>query len=175
MILDGTMKSDDRNRFWNGDEIYQDYYQDKKIDRCPQMIGFQAEGSAPIVLGYPVLEPKTIATAIKIGNPASWKSAERAAKESGGNIDSVTDEEILQAYKMLASLEGVFCEPASAASLAGVIKKSQNGYFPKEKKSVVCVLTGHGLKDPERAIEVSQKPDVLDANMDQIVEKLELK
>jgi len=158
--------------YWAG---YNDYYNDKIIDTLPKMIGFQAAGSAPIVLGKPVLDPQTLATAIKIGNPASWDKAVTASKDSDGLIESVTDDEIIEAYKMLASLEGVFCEPASAASLAGVIKKCKESYFPKgEKKSVVCVLTGHGLKDPERAITVSRKPDIIEADLSTIVEYLNL-
>lgn len=158
--------------YWAG---YQDYHKDAKITTLPKMIGFQAAGSAPIVMGHPIKDPKTLATAIKIGNPASWKQAERAANDSKGLIEAVTDEEIIEAYKMLASLEGVFCEPASAASVAGVIKKSREGYFPKdEKKTIVCILTGHGLKDPERAIEVSSKPSIIDADYKAIVERLEL-
>ncbi|MBN2144191.1 MAG: threonine synthase [Candidatus Aureabacteria bacterium] len=158
--------------YWAG---YLDYFNDKKISSLPKMIGFQAAGAAPIVLGKPVADPHTIATAIKIGNPASWKSAEQAAKDSHGLIDSVTDEEIIEAYQMLASLEGVFCEPASAASVAGVIKKAKAGYFQKgEKKTVVCILTGHGLKDPERAIDVSAKPIVIDANLEAIISQLGL-
>ena len=158
--------------YWAG---YLDYYNDKKIQNLPKMIGFQAAGSAPIVLGRPIPDPKTLATAIKIGNPASWKKAEQAAKDSQGLIDSVTDEEIIEAYKMLTSLEGVFCEPASAASVAGVIKKCKQGLFPRgEKKTVVCVLTGHGLKDPERAIKESQEPVIIDADFKSIVERLNL-
>ncbi len=156
--------------YWAG---YKNYYQDKKITSLPVMLGFQAAGAAPIVLGKPVADPKTIATAIKIGNPASWKGALTVVSESNGAIESVTDEEILEAYKMLASLEGVFCEPASAASLAGIIKKAKAGYFKKgSKKTVVCVLTGHGLKDPERAIEVSPKPILLEANQNAILAEM---
>jgi threonine synthase len=153
--------------YWAG---YKNYYQEKKIPKLPVMLGFQAAGAAPIVLGKPVQDPQTIATAIKIGNPASWKSAVLAASESKGSIEAVTDPEILEAYKMLASLEGVFCEPASAASVAGILKKAKDGYFKKKsKKTVVCVLTGHGLKDPERAIAVSPKPLLLEPNRDAIL------
>jgi threonine synthase len=136
--------------YWKG---YNEYYREGLIRSLPKMIGFQAAGAAPIVLGHPVANPETIATAIRIGNPASWKMAEAARDESGGLIDMVTDEEILGAYKAIASTEGVFCEPASAASLAGVIKKYKAGYFPKGA-TVVCTLTGNGLKDPDTVFKV---------------------
>jgi threonine synthase len=135
------------------------------------MIGFQAAGAAPIVEGRAIENPQTIATAIKIGNPASWKQAEAARDESGGLIDKVTDDEIIEAYKMLASIEGVFVEPASAASVAGVIKMNKQGYFP-EGATIVCILTGHGLKDPDRAIKVANKPVVVEANLKKVVDLL---
>jgi threonine synthase len=146
--------------YWKG---YTEYEKDKKSSKLPVMLGFQAAGSAPIVLGHPVEKPETLATAIRIGNPASWKQAVAARDESGGLIDSVTDEEIVEAYKMLAQKEGVFVEPASAASVAGMLKYAKRGYFPKKKKiRVVCVVTGHGLKDPDRAIKsVEFKPIVV--------------
>ena len=118
------------------------------------MVGFEAEGAMAIVKGEPILEPETIATAIRIGNPASWKTAVEAADQSGGQINYVTDEQILAAYQMLASQEGVFCEPASAASLAGVMKLHGEGYFAGGE-SVVCVLTGNGLKDPNVALKTA--------------------
>ena len=121
------------------------------------MLGFQAEGAAPIVRKKIIEHPETIATAIRIGNPASWRQAEAARDESGGLIDTVSDEEIVQAYRMMASLEGIFCEPASAASLAGVIKLQRKGFF-KKGDTLVLTLTGHGLKDPDIAVRVSQKP-----------------
>jgi len=124
-----------------------------RISAKPKMYGFQAAGSAPIVLGHPIEHPETIATAIRIGNPASWKRAEAARDESGGLIDSVTDDEIVAAYAELASKQGIFCEPASAASVAGIIKMAALGRVPADA-TVVCVLTGHGLKDPERAEKV---------------------
>ncbi|MDD5644176.1 MAG: pyridoxal-phosphate dependent enzyme, partial [bacterium] len=140
----------------------------KNISSRPRMLGFQAEGSAPIVKGYVIKDPKTIATAIKIGNPASWKKAEEARDESGGLIEMVSDEEILEAYKLLAR-EGVFCEPASAASVAGFIKKFKEGYFSgREDGIVTCTLTGHGLKDPDRAIASVCKPIVCKADMQEI-------
>jgi len=133
--------------YWAG---YKAYYAAGKIDRLPKMLGFQAAKSAPIVDGKPIEAPETIATAIRIGNPASWKQAEAARDESGGVIEKVTDEEITEAQLLLAQKEGIFCEPASAASVAGVIKKAKAGFFT-EKCDVVCILTGHGLKDPDRA------------------------
>lgn len=154
--------------YWKG---YRNYKEAGKIDRLPRMIGFQAAGAAPIVLGHPVEKPETVATAIRIGNPASWKYAEEAARDSGGKIDMVTDEEILEAYRMIASLEGVFCEPASAASVAGVIKRNRAGGF-KKGETIVCTLTGHGLKDPDTAISVSEKPVTVRADVDEVVRAL---
>lgn len=140
--------------YWAG---YKAYLDCGKIKSLPKMIGFQAEGASPIVQGRIFEKPETIATAIRIGNPASWEKAVQARDESGGLIDSVTDDEILEAYKMVSSLEGVFCEPASAASIAGLIKKNGQGLFNGGER-VVCTLTGHGLKDPDNAIKVSKEP-----------------
>ena len=157
--------------YWKG---YKEYKEAGKIGSLPVMLGFQAAGSAPIVEGKVIKDPKTIATAIKIGNPASWKQAEEARDESGGLIEKVTDDEILQAYKFLADEVGVFAEPASAASVAGVMKKAKEGYFessPKEDIDIVCVLTGHGLKDPDRAIKTLKAPVVVDANLDEVVKE----
>jgi threonine synthase len=140
--------------YWKG---YNEYRSAGKIGSLPKMIGFQAAGAAPIVLGHPVEKPETIATAIRIGNPASWKSAVAAKEESGGLIEAVTDDEILHAYEFIASREGIFCEPASAASLAGVIKLSKRNYF-KKGDTIVCTLTGHGLKDPDNALRISAEP-----------------
>ncbi len=139
--------------YWMG---FSAYYQAGKVENLPKMIGFQAEGAAPIVRGHSIEKPETIATAIRIGNPARWKQAEEAALSSGGSIDMVSDEEILDAYRFLAGTEGVFVEPASAASVAGVIKSHRENKF-KEGERVVCVLTGHGLKDPDIAIKASGK------------------
>lgn len=138
--------------YWKG---FNEYKAEKKMSKLPKMLGFQAEGSAPIVKGHPIEKPETIATAIRIGNPASWKSAVAAAQESNGSIRAVSDEEIIGAYKLVASTEGVFCEPASAASIAGLIKYGKE--IPKGS-SVVCVLTGHGLKDPDTAVKNGAKP-----------------
>jgi threonine synthase len=156
--------------YWQG---YKDYAQRGRIDRLPKMMGFQAAGAAPIVLGHVVEHPKTVATAIRIGNPASWKGALSARDESGGAIDQVTDGEILEAYKRVADLEGVFCEPASAASVAGFLKLQAQGIF-KEGDVVVCTLTGHGLKDADMALEVSPKPMTVAADFDQVVRMLGL-
>jgi threonine synthase len=133
--------------YWAG---FSRYLAAGRIDSRPRMFGFQAAGAAPIVLGHPVEKPETIATAIRIGNPASWKQAEAARDESGGLIETVTDDEIVASYRELATSQGVFCEPASAASLAGVVKLAAAGRIP-DGATVVCVLTGHGLKDPETA------------------------
>ena len=116
------------------------------------MWGFQAAGAAPIVAGHPIEAPETIATAIRIGNPASWEKAEAARDESGGVIEAVTDEEILEAHRWLSAREGVFVEPASAAGVAGLLKKHRAGEAP-EGKTIVITVTGHGLKDPQWALE----------------------
>ncbi|WP_297890357.1 threonine synthase [Sulfurihydrogenibium sp.] len=157
--------------YWKG---YKEYYQLGKIKKTPKMAGWQAEGAAPIVKGFPIKNPQTIATAIKIGNPYSWQPALQAAKESNGFIDAVSDEEILYAYKLVASTEGVFCEPASAASIAGVIKAYKKGIF-KGGETIVCTLTGNGLKDPDTVIKASEKPVELPPDLDEIARFLELK
>lgn len=154
--------------YWKG---YKEYKKAKKIKTLPKMLGFQAAGSAPIVEGRKISNPQTIATAIRIGNPASWKRAEKARDESGGLIEKVTDKEIIEAYKMLAQVEGIFVEPASAASLAGVIKLKKKGYF-RQGSTVVCILTGHGLKDPERAVKVIPKPKVVKAQLKAVIEQI---
>lgn len=157
--------------YWAG---YKAYYEAGLIDRLPVMLGFQAAKSAPIVDGHPIEKPETIATAIRIGNPASWKQAEAARDESGGLIEKVTDEEITEAQLMLAQTEGIFCEPASAASVAGVIKKAKEGFF-KEKCEVVCILTGHGLKDPDRAIKIAPPFIELPADTDIVAKEIGLR
>lgn len=156
--------------YWKG---YKEYYQKGLINSLPRMLGFQAEGSAPIVRGMVIKNPETVATAIRIGNPASWKTAEAAAQESKGLIDMVSDDEILKAYYLLSSMEGVFCEPASAATIAGVINYNKKNFF-KKGDTIVCTLTGHGLKDPDTAIKVCQKPEVGPADINVIIEKLGL-
>jgi threonine synthase len=127
--------------------------------RRPQMWGYQAAGAAPIVLGHPVDHPETIATAIRIGNPASWRQAEAARDESGGRIDAVTDEEILEAHRVLSSTEGIFVEPGSAASIAGLLKAHRAGEVPADA-TVVCTVTGHGLKDPQWALRTADGSEV---------------
>jgi threonine synthase len=156
--------------YWKG---YKEYWEKGSAEGLPKMLGFQAEGSAPIVRGKVIEHPETVATAIRIGNPASWKQAEAARDESGGLIDMVSDDEILEAYRMMASLEGIFCEPASAASLAGVMKLSRKGFF-KEGDVLVLTLTGHGLKDPDIAIRVSKKPISLPPKKEAVLEYLKL-
>lgn len=136
--------------YWKGFKEYNE----KKQTGLPKMYGFEAEGAAAIVRGQVIENPETIATAIRIGNPASWKLAVAAAEESSGKIDEVTDEEIIAAYKKIAFTEGVFAEPGSCASIAGVIKSVKNGSIPAGSK-VVAILTGNGLKDPSTAIDVS--------------------
>ncbi|HEY3714442.1 MAG TPA: threonine synthase [Jatrophihabitantaceae bacterium] len=140
--------------YWKG---YREYMNDGIVANAPRMFGFQAAGAAPIVLGAPVLSPMTIATAIRIGNPASWASAEAARDESHGLIDAVTDKQILESYRLLARTEAVFVEPASAASVAGLLATAADGRLPAGS-TVVCTLTGHGLKDPEWAISGAPKP-----------------
>ncbi len=133
--------------YWAG---FNRYHAVGRISERPKMYGFQAAGAAPIVLGHPVEHPETIATAIRIGNPASWKQAVAARDESGGLIETVTDDEILATYRELSATQGVFCEPASAAGLAGVVKLAAAGRIDRDA-TIVCVVTGHGLKDPETA------------------------
>ena len=137
--------------YWKG---YQEYHAAEKSDTLPRMFGYQAASAAPLVEGHPIENPQTFATAIRIGNPASWDGAMNAFKESQGQVDKVTDEEILAAYKSMARTEGIFAEPASAAALAGLIKATRAGLIP-EGSLVVATLTGHGLKDPEAAIEAA--------------------
>lgn len=132
--------------YWKG---YKEWHKLGKIKELPKMMGFEAEGAAAIVRGERIMNPETVATAIRIGNPASWKFAEAARDESNGMINYVTDEEILKAYKLIASCEGVLAEPASAASVAGLIKVKDT---VKSGSKIVCILTGNGLKDPDNAI-----------------------
>jgi threonine synthase len=154
--------------YWKG---YQEYREAGRSRSLPRMMGWQAEGAAPIVRGHVVEKPSTIATAIRIGNPASWKGATAAARESGGRIDMVSDDEILEAYKMIASLEGIFCEPASAASVAGLIKANKAGLFQPADR-IVCTLTGHGLKDPDVALNVITHPETVDAELPAVLRAL---
>jgi threonine synthase len=155
--------------YWKG---YKEYYSRGKISCLPQMLGFQAKGASPIVKGKPFKNPETLATAIRIGNPASWQKAIEAREESGGLIDSATDKQIVSAYKMLAKGEGVFVEPASAASVAGLIKLERKGFFKKvkgKKVTIVCTLTGHGLKDPQIAIKNIKRPPVVKPKIKEVL------
>lgn len=157
--------------YWKG---YRQYKQEGLIKELPRMCGFQAEGAAPIVHKRIIEHPQTLATAIKIGNPASWKEAEAARDESGGLIDLVSDQEIMAAYKFIAEKEGIFAEPASAASVAGLLKMGKKGFFKGVRRGakIVCVLTGHGLKDPDRAIAAIEQPKVLPPKLEAIVEEI---
>ncbi len=137
--------------YWKG---YREYFKEGIIKHLPKMMGYEAEGSAAIVRGERIMNPETIATAIRIGNPASWTQAEAARDESNGKIGCVSDEKIVEAYKMIASTEGILCEPASAASVAGLIQAHGEGLV-KQGSDIVCILTGNGLKDPDNAIKYS--------------------
>jgi threonine synthase len=150
--------------YWKG---YLQYKEAGRATKLPRMQGFQAAGAAPIVLGHPVEHPETIATAIRIGNPASWYSATAAASESGGSISAVTDDEIMDAYTFLAKEESIFCEAASSASVAGLMK---NGV--PQGSTVVCVLTGHGLKDPDLAIKAISVPSVVDLDLETVLAEI---
>jgi threonine synthase len=152
--------------YWKG---YLEYKAAGRSTRLPRMLGFQAAGAAPIVEGHPIEAPETIATAIRIGNPAGWYGATAAASESGGGIFAVSDAQILDAYRFLAREESVFCEAASAASVAGLLDVGVPG-----GSTVVCVLTGHGLKDPDLAINQISVPDAVEADIDAIVRYLAL-
>ncbi len=154
--------------YWAG---YREYKQAGLSTRLPKMMGYQAAESAPIVLGYRIEDPKTVATAIKIGNPASWKGALAARDESGGVIDMVTDAEILAAYRLIAAT-GVFAEPASAASVAGLLKYGASGGL-KPGSTVVCTLTGHGLKDPDTALKNLSNTIVAEPDLNRILKILE--
>jgi threonine synthase len=144
--------------YWRG---FVEYYQAEIATHKPRMMGWQAAGAAPIVSGQIVDDPQTVASAIRIGNPASWRFAEAARDESGGSINSVTDEEILEAYRLLAQEEGIFCEPASAASFAGLLKHAKTNGVQDQR--IVCVITGHGLKDPDTAMGIEAKTVEVDA------------
>jgi threonine synthase len=162
--------------YWKG---YREYHEAGRSRNLPRMLGFQAKGADPIVRGRAVRRPRTFATAIRIGNPASWRSAEEARDASRGLIDSVTDREILAAYKWLASEEGLFVEPASAASVAGLVKLARKGYFRKAASgkpgaTAVCVLTGSGLKDPDSALRSVRKPKALPPKAERILREIRL-
>ena len=140
--------------YWKG---FREYHKARRTTRLPRMWGFQAEGAAPIVRGAPVPNPQTVASAIRIGNPASWKGAVAARDESGGLIDTVTDDEILDAYKRMARREGIFCEPASAAAVAGLTKQVRLG-ADLSRSTIVCIITGNGLKDPQLVARIADLP-----------------
>lgn len=150
--------------YWRG---FTQYHFAQRCTTLPKMWGFQAAGAAPIVLGHPVANPETIATAIRIGNPASWVPALEVIHESLGDIRAVSDDEILDAYHYVARHESIFCEPASAASVAGLLK-----YGVPQGSTVVCVLTGNGLKDPDTAVSSSAAPDVVDATLKALLSEL---
>lgn len=154
--------------YWRG---FREYQKAGRADRLPRMIGWQAEGAAPIVRGHVVERPETIASAIRIGNPASWKGALEAAQESQGTIDMVSDEEILEAYALLPQLEGIFCEAASAASVAGLARWAKARRLSASDRAV-CVLTGHGLKDPDTAVKRSPKPASVEAEMEPVLKAM---
>jgi threonine synthase len=156
--------------YWRG---YREYAETGPATHRPRMWGYQASGSAPIVRGEPVRQPQTIATAIRIGNPASWRSAEQARDESGGLIDEVTDRQILSAYRLLAAREGVFVEPASAASVAGLLKAAEAGLVDPGQR-IVCTVTGNGLKDPDWAVAGAPQPLTVPVDADAAAEKLGL-
>jgi threonine synthase len=154
---------------WMG---YQEYRDGGTTDALPAVFGFQAEGAAPIVRGEPVEKPETVASAIRIGNPASWEGATRAAEESGGGILAVSDDQILSAYDRVAG-EGIFCEPASAASVAGLLNVAAAGRL-RAGSVAVCVLTGHGLKDPQVAVSRAAPPATVAADADAVAAELGL-
>jgi len=156
--------------YWLG---YREYQADGKANKTPRMLGFQAAGAAPLVTGQPVLDPVTIATAIRIGNPASWHLADAARTESGGLIGAVSDEQILSAYRLLAEREGVFGEPASAASVAGLLQACADGEVARGSVAV-CTITGHGLKDPDTAVRGAAKPLTVSADISQAARALGL-
>jgi threonine synthase len=156
--------------YWRG---YREYAMDDRTTKSPRMLGWQAAGAAPLVVGEPVLHPETIATAIRIGNPASWDGAITARDESGGSIGAVSDGDILDAYRLLAREEGVFVEPASAASVAGLLHAAADGLIERDE-TIVCTVTGHGLKDPNRAIAEVETAAAIDINVDAVMEELGL-
>jgi threonine synthase len=152
---------------------WQGYLESERAQRKPRMLGWQARGAAPLVVGEPFPHPETIATAIRIGNPANWAGAIAARDESGGHIGAVTDDEIIDAYRLLASAEGCFVEPASAAAVAGLLKATEEGLIDADE-TVVCTLTGHGLKDPERAIDEVDVDAAVEASADAVAAELNL-
>ena len=157
--------------YWKG---FTEYFNEGIIDGCPKLFGFQASGAAPIVDGAVVTNPETLATAIRIGNPASWDLATAALHESNGAIDKITDEKIIEAYQLLAKTEGIFAEPASCISIAGLLKAYAEEKIPAGS-TVVCILTGNGLKDPDTAIKYSPKTEVVSSDYDRLKSFIEQK
>ncbi|TCO57381.1 threonine synthase [Actinocrispum wychmicini] len=157
--------------YWLG---YTEYARDAVVPATPRMFGFQAAGAAPLVSGEPVAHPETVATAIRIGSPASWAAAIAARDESGGLIDAVTDEQILAAYRLLAAREGIFVEPASAASVAGLLVAAEDGRLPRGC-TVVCTVTGHGLKDPDTALLEMHEVEPIPVDAGAVASALELR
>jgi len=155
--------------YWKG---YTEYHALGRVATLPKIFGIQAEGAAPFLLGKPVANPETLATAIRIGNPASWEGAVSAQQASGGAFRAVSDEEIVEAYQLVAKTEGVFCEPASAASVAGLMKVLRQKEMPPAQ-TVVCTLTGHGLKDPDTACRVSVAPVKVEAKLQAVEKQIE--
>jgi threonine synthase len=149
--------------YWRG---FVEDYQNERASKKPRMMGWQAEGAAPIVTGKVVENPQSVASAIRIGNPASWRFAEAARDDSGGEINAVSDDEILEAYRLLAQEEGMFCEPASAACVAGLFKYARN--HDLNSQTIVCIITGHGLKDPETALGIETEMREVEPNIEAI-------
>ena len=156
--------------YWRG---YREYHRTGRMTELPRMVGFQAAGAAPIYENRVIEEPRTVATAIKIGNPASWGPALEAMQDSKGWVDVVSDEEILRAYRMLAREEGIFMEPASAATVAGLLKSVKAGRF-EAGSTLVLTLTGHGLKDPDTALESASRPTTVPPRVDAVLAQLGL-
>lgn len=157
--------------YWKG---YKEYHEDGIASKLPRMFGVQAAGAAPLVNGEPVLEPETVATAIRIGNPASWHGAVNAKEESNGLFRAATDEDILNAYRLVAAKEGVFVEPASAASVAGLLASHAEGLV-EPGQTIVCTVTGNGLKDPDNALSAMEKPQPIEVDPAAVVTALGLK
>lgn len=155
--------------YWMG---FNEYFNDGLVKTRPQLFGVQAAGSAPLVIGKVVEHPETIATAIRIGNPVRWHEALSALDESGGHISAVSDAQILDAYRLVAKTEGIFCEPSSATGLAGIKQALADGSVNLRGKRVVCVLTGHGLKDPDTAIKGSATPITIEPRIDDLLETI---
>ena len=160
--------------YWRG---FVEYYRAELVTKKPRMMGWQAEGAAPIVLGRPIDNPQSVASAIRIGNPASWRLAEAARDESGGEINAVSDDEILEAYRLLSQEEGIFCEPASAACVAGLLKYARalgTQHSALSAQTIVCVITGHGLKDPETALGIESEMREVEPRIEAIEEAMGL-